>query len=433
MPSLTRHLFLTVGAVALGVLVLSTACTRRGGNGMPPVTTPTPIAIYYVDPVKGSDTNPGTQTAPFKTITHALKVVKTAGLTIQLNPGVYSTSSGETFPIVVSSPGVVLSGSGYGQSIRKGVFINGSGEDTTLEKQLKAPPHSYYATLVVQQGVQATLDQLYVGTRTPVTTGTFAAVDALGSITANQNTFGAFVRGSGAGGVVVPGGSLSCTGCSIGGPAFAIAAFSIASASSPPNISLSGPGNSVLDGADGFRTDGTATIMASSQTFQTTGHAYTDVLGASASPSPSPTPRADSATASPSASPSPSPTSSGSSSSSQACTVDFGYGGKGSQGGNTFRNAVVEIEVTKSGASICALGNNTWNVAQGTNSFGRYAVARTFHAGTAGKNVTILSSAGGSAVFVGPAPAPTPTPSPTPSGSPSPSPSSSASPAARKR
>ncbi|MBV8283087.1 MAG: hypothetical protein JO175_00475, partial [Candidatus Eremiobacteraeota bacterium] len=56
MPSLTRHLFLTVGAVALGVLVLSTACTRRGGNGMPPVTTPTPIAIYYVDPVKGSDT-----------------------------------------------------------------------------------------------------------------------------------------------------------------------------------------------------------------------------------------------------------------------------------------------------------------------------------------------------------------------------------------
>jgi len=63
-------------------------------------------AIYYVS-ASGVDTNAGTQSSPFKTITHAMRVATRSGTTVRVSPGTYS--SGETFPITVPA-GVLLIG-----------------------------------------------------------------------------------------------------------------------------------------------------------------------------------------------------------------------------------------------------------------------------------------------------------------------------------
>ena len=53
---------------------------------------------YYVDASSGDDSNPGTQSEPFKTITHA---VSTADMNkrIKVLPGTYDAALGESFPI----------------------------------------------------------------------------------------------------------------------------------------------------------------------------------------------------------------------------------------------------------------------------------------------------------------------------------------------
>jgi nitrous oxidase accessory protein NosD len=57
----------------------------------------------------GLDTNPGTEVAPFKTITHALSIA-TSGSTVNVAPGTYDhDANGETFPIAVPD-GVALIG-----------------------------------------------------------------------------------------------------------------------------------------------------------------------------------------------------------------------------------------------------------------------------------------------------------------------------------
>src|SRR5205807_3244735 len=64
-------------------------------------------SIHYVSAPAGLDTNPGTQSLPFKTITHAMSVATTSGSTVHVAPGTYT--SGETFPITVPA-GVLLIG-----------------------------------------------------------------------------------------------------------------------------------------------------------------------------------------------------------------------------------------------------------------------------------------------------------------------------------
>lgn len=82
------------------------------------------MAQLYVNPTSGTDTAPGTQSAPFKTITRALQSVS-AGTTVKLAPGTYNTASGETFPIVIPVD-VILSGD---ESVKgKGTQITGSGK-----------------------------------------------------------------------------------------------------------------------------------------------------------------------------------------------------------------------------------------------------------------------------------------------------------------
>jgi uncharacterized protein DUF1565 len=427
MSGIGRTLFLAVAVAAIALVVGSTACTRRGGNGLPPAPTPTPITGYFVDPVKGKDTNNGSQTAPFKTITHALAMVKkstAAPLTVMLSPGVYTHNSGETFPLVIPT-GVSLTGNDYGHSLAKGSYINGSGEDTMLEKAQGRPAHSIFTTVVVPSGIALTLDKVYVGTTVPPSQGTYGSVDVLGSLSASAVTFGQGRRFQANGGVVVASGTLTCTGCTILGRDFAIKAFSISGSSSSgsnggggPTITLEGPGHSVIDGGDGIRTDGTATITASTQVFQSSNNAYIDSL---ATPSPSS-----------SGNPQPSPTGSSSSSGSSSGSIDFGGGPQSGTGSNTFVGSATEINVTLAGERVYAR-NNTWNVdrckcAQRTNLSGQYQKTIDFGPGANGQNIKIAGNAAGSIVTVGPAKPPTPTPSPYSSGSPSASPSPTSSP-----
>ena len=78
------------------------ACTIDTGSGIctdvAAMGGGAPHGDYYVSASSGSDTNPGTVQAPFKTITYA---VAAAGpdKTICVLPGTYDTALGETFPI----------------------------------------------------------------------------------------------------------------------------------------------------------------------------------------------------------------------------------------------------------------------------------------------------------------------------------------------
>ncbi|MBD6618830.1 DUF1565 domain-containing protein [Komarekiella sp. 'clone 1'] len=79
--------------------------------------------LFYVNPSAGSDVNSGSQQAPFKTITQALKVA-TLGTKIQLTEGNYNAASGEVFPLTVPS-GVTVVGNEANKG--RGIVIEGSG------------------------------------------------------------------------------------------------------------------------------------------------------------------------------------------------------------------------------------------------------------------------------------------------------------------
>lgn len=81
----------------------------------------------YVNPTAGNDSNNGTQTAPFKTISRALQQAR-AGATIQLALGTYSAATGETFPLVVPTGVLVV---GNEASKGSGIVVTGSGKYTS--------------------------------------------------------------------------------------------------------------------------------------------------------------------------------------------------------------------------------------------------------------------------------------------------------------
>ena len=80
-------------------------------------------SILYVNPTSGSDSAAGNQSAPFKTIAHALQQIR-FGTTIQLASGTYSTASGETFPLFIPS-GVTVVGNESNKG--NGIQITGGG------------------------------------------------------------------------------------------------------------------------------------------------------------------------------------------------------------------------------------------------------------------------------------------------------------------
>jgi uncharacterized repeat protein (TIGR01451 family) len=106
-----RLLFVLV--LLLAFLSITTFFLRAGTVSGTTVT-------YYVDPLNGSNTiGGGSQSNPWQTITYALSQAS-AGNTIRLLPGNYTTNSGELFPIRLKA-GVSLVGSGQSNTIISGV------------------------------------------------------------------------------------------------------------------------------------------------------------------------------------------------------------------------------------------------------------------------------------------------------------------------
>ena len=85
------------------------------------------VTTVYVNPTKGNDANTGSKLAPFKSLTRALKTINiTRSPTIvHLASGLYSTNSGEVFPLQVPK-GVILIGKEATKG--KGIVISGSGK-----------------------------------------------------------------------------------------------------------------------------------------------------------------------------------------------------------------------------------------------------------------------------------------------------------------
>ncbi len=81
------------------------------------------LKFIYVSPTTGNNSNSGSQQAPFKTITQALKQAA-SGTKIHLCEGNYNVTSGEIFPLIVPF-GVTIIGNENTKG--KGIVINGSG------------------------------------------------------------------------------------------------------------------------------------------------------------------------------------------------------------------------------------------------------------------------------------------------------------------
>jgi hypothetical protein len=420
-----RLFFAVVAALGVGAIVSGTACTRWGHPGAVPPTI-TPISAIYVSAKTGSDTSgSGTMASPYKTVTKAVMVVDTAksispmGVTIHVESGNYDKANGEIFPVVVTKS-VTITGMNYGRLL-DGSFLNGLGEDTTFEQIAHAPKHSAYATLVVAPPASLSLGAMYVGATNitlPNSTAFYASLDVLASATASGATLGAGIVSTleNVNGILVAGGTLTCTSCAIRGNDFGIFGLSVplvsptgspsrirgAATASPspspsavpsvPTITLSHTvgDSTIVAKVANVITDGSIDVVASGESFERAEYAFTDALKPIV---PVTIPGA----------------------------VDFGGGFASSSGGNAFIGArMTEIYITRRNATVYAL-DNVWNPSQqGANRSGRYPRRRRFAAPSVGRNVTIRSAAVGSTVLVGPAPIPTPTPSVSPSGSPVP-------------
>lgn len=83
------------------------------------------IVTLYVNPVTGNDKNTGLRLAPLKTLTCALRSIKSPKTIIQLAPGTYNAASGEIFPLVIPASVMVL---GNEANKGQGILISGSGE-----------------------------------------------------------------------------------------------------------------------------------------------------------------------------------------------------------------------------------------------------------------------------------------------------------------
>ncbi len=249
----SRLFFAVVAVMAAAGIASGTACTRWGQPG--PITpTLAPISQLYVDARTGSDSSGnGSLNKPYKTLTKAVAVLAAAksiapnGVTIFLATGNYGTRNGEVFPIVIPRD-VAITGSNYGRDLRSGTFINGVGEDTLFESIVHAPPKTAYTTLEIAPTVSVSLSDVYVGASSihlPGSKSGYVSVDTFGALNVSTSSLGAGIATAlrAVSGVLVAGGSLTCSSCTIRGNDFAVGGISvpIATASpyaTPPSITL---------------------------------------------------------------------------------------------------------------------------------------------------------------------------------------------------
>jgi hypothetical protein len=421
----SRFFFSLVAVMALAALVSGTACTRWGQPGAIPPSL-APLSAIFVNPTIGSDASGnGTLAKPYKTFTKAVDVLEMAksvssSVTINLSIGDYTAANGEKFPIVVPKK-VNIVGASFGHGAAKGTFIDGFGQDTVFEQLVHAPARSAYTTLEIAPDVSVSLSDVYIGAsklKLPGSRAAYWSLDVLGTLTAGTANFGSGTvsKDPSVSGVLVPGGTLSCSSCEIQGNDFGIGAFSLTVPTSTaypsatpstiptgtptgepalPSVTLthSGADSTVSANVVDLITDASVDVSVSGEKFGSRAkYAFEDSFPPLVSiPFDG--------------------------------TVDFGGGLSGSPGGNNFIGArVSEISLVRHDETVSAL-DDTWNPSQqGANRGGNYTKMKVFGSGASGKNVTILRDAHGSTVTVGPAVVPTTTPSAYPSISPSPTP-----------
>ncbi|MEH2433627.1 MAG: DUF1565 domain-containing protein [Nostoc sp.] len=82
------------------------------------------VNVLFVNPNGGDDTGNGSESAPVKTITQALRLAK-ANTVIMLSTGTYSAETGEEFPLILK-PGISIQGNPSNQG--KDIVIQGGGD-----------------------------------------------------------------------------------------------------------------------------------------------------------------------------------------------------------------------------------------------------------------------------------------------------------------
>jgi parallel beta-helix repeat protein len=116
-----------VANITLLGIGLETAIAQMPGASNPmPVgeRTLSQVNVLFVNPSAGDDNGNGGERAPFKTITHALRVAQ-PNTVITLSRGTYSTQTGEQFPLFLK-PGVSIQGDARNKG--RGIVIAGGGE-----------------------------------------------------------------------------------------------------------------------------------------------------------------------------------------------------------------------------------------------------------------------------------------------------------------
>jgi len=180
-----------VGTVGCAIETGSGYCGDVGSTGVG-----VPHADYYVDASSGSDANPGTPGAPFRTITYA---VAAAGpnKTIFVAPGTYDAVLGETFPIRLQQ----------GQSLIGDVSNRGEGTPATIiygsGDADPTPGYDDVAALVGADG--SSIAGFSIGA--PYTVYTYGVYIVDAAVSLSDNTFtsaitnlygGVWARGNGA-------------------------------------------------------------------------------------------------------------------------------------------------------------------------------------------------------------------------------------------
>jgi hypothetical protein len=140
----------------------------------------------FVDPVSGNDANNGCINLPFKTLTYAFTDIDSGG-TVVAQPGVYSETSGETFPLLCREPAVTIVGTDWEQCI-----IRGSSSGTYRAIVWLGSTHLAFRKFTLEQGPPGGTSNVMI-----VITGSNIHVD---SIRVHERAGYAVCRGENTGG-----------------------------------------------------------------------------------------------------------------------------------------------------------------------------------------------------------------------------------------